>query len=86
MLYEADIRFLIEKWVLKAEKTPEKQYSTGVKDCVEDLRNLIDRIHQEEFNNYIESLTPEQLKEYCDEQEADYQLSSIEGQEGQWFS
>ena len=92
MLYEMDINFLIGKWALRAEENPQSDYSIATKECIEELRNLMERTHFEESQEVaseeqkmLDSMTPEELHDYFMESQADYQLSSLEGQEKDWL-
>ena len=92
MLYEADINFLLSKWGIRAEENPQSEYSLAIKECVEELRNLMERNHLEEFQEtadeeqkMLDSMTPEELHDYFMESQADYELSSLEGQERAWL-
>lgn len=92
MLYEADINFLLSKWALRAEENPQSDYAIATKECIEEMRNLMERNHMIEFQEaateeqkMLDSMTPEELHDYFMESQADYELSSLEGQERDWL-
>jgi len=89
MLYESDVNFLINKWALRAEENPQSDYAIATKECIEEMRNLIERTHLEEFQEtaseeqkMLDSMTPQEMYDYFMESQADYyMLSSLEGQD-----
>ena len=47
MLYESDINGLLSKWEAHLDSQP-SEYKIGVRDCIYDLRCLMDKNHEEE--------------------------------------
>ena len=68
MIYESDITYLVSQWETNRE-------TMNVNDCITGLKNLVEKSQDEEqqrFYDPTDLMTPEELKEYWEDMEAEY--------------
>lgn len=87
VLHENDIENIINKWKGKLQKYREKKTTlTECKfliACINDLENLLKRKKEEEeqASIYYNEIELKEMAQFMEENEADYWISSLEGQE-----
>lgn len=87
MIYFTDLKNLMEQWEQRASDSTDSSYAIALKECVYDLKNLIDTTLDQQNKDW-EAAKEEYLKKFEDEvcktlleEEADDYLASMEAHE-----